>query len=134
MVIERIINREMFFNILDSEVERARRYQNFFSILKLKLSPLPGLENEDRLKTCWKTLRDLLAKELRRSDTLGFLGKDQWAVIIPYADFSAVALLQTRIMGSLEHFDFKKKGYEVATDLISFPIHGTNTVDLLKKI
>ena len=128
------MKRELFLNRLDLDVKRARRYQNFFSILRLKLVPLPGSENEEGLKICWKNMRDLLAEELRESDIFSFLGNDQWAVLIPYADWSAVGLLRSRLMGSLEYYDFKKKGYAVMADLICFPIDGTNMADLIGKL
>jgi len=35
---------------------------------------------------------------------------------------------------SLQYCDFEKKGYKVSTDVISFPIDGTNTSDLLGKL
>jgi len=133
-MVDRIMNRELFLNMLDLEIKRARRYQNFFTILKLKLSPLPGFENQDELKVCCKTLRDMLAEELRESDILSFWGDDQWAVIIPYADLSVVGLLRSRLMASLEYCEFKKKGYEVIAQLICFPIDGTNTADLIGKM
>ena len=133
-MVARILNRELFFNMLDWEVKRARRHRNFFSILKLKLSPLPGFENEEGLKTCGKTLSDFVAEELRESDIFSFLGNDQWAVLIPYADLSAVGFLGLRLMGGLEYYDFKKKGYEVMADLICFPADGTNTADLIEKL
>ena len=128
------MNRGSFLNMLDMEVKRARRYQNFFSILKLKLSPLPGSENGNELKTCCKTLSDLLPKELRESDIFGSLVENQWAILIPYGDLSDSGLLRLRLMGSLEYYDFKKKGYEVIADLICFPIDGTNTSDLVGKL
>ena len=134
MTRERIMNRESFLNMLDLEVKRARRYQNFFTILKVKLSPLPGFENGIGLKTCCKTLSDLLIEELRESDILGSLVDDQWAILIPYADLSVIGLLRSRLMGSLEEYDFKRKGYEVMADLICFPIDGTNTADLIGKL
>jgi PleD family two-component response regulator len=129
-----IVNRESFLNMLDLEVKRARRYQNFFSILKLKFSPRPNSENGNEFKACCKTLGDLLSKELRESDALGFLADDQWAILIPYADLSVIGLLRSRLMGSLEEYDFKRKGYEVMADLICFPIDGTNTADLIGKL
>ncbi len=130
----RAVSQYAGFRMLDLEVRRARRYQNFFSILMLKLSPLHGTQNDNELKACWKTMRELLAEELRESDILSFFGDDQWAVIIPYADLSAAGLLKSRLIGSLEHCGFRQKGYEIIADLICFPIDGTNTADLMGKL
>jgi GGDEF domain-containing protein len=120
--------------MLDLEVKRARRYQNFFSILRLKLFPLPSFENSTDLKICGKTLSELLAKELRESDVLCSLVDDQWAILIPYADLADIGHLRLRLMDNFEYYDFKKKGYEVRADLVCFPIDGTNTADLIRKL
>jgi GGDEF domain-containing protein len=134
MTRDRIVNRESFLNMLDLEVKRARRYQNFFSILRLKLSPLPSFENRTDSKIFCKTLSELLAKDLRESDILCSLVDDQWAILIPYADLSDIGQLKLRLMGSLEYYDFKEKGFEVLTDLVCFPTDGTNTTDLIRKL
>jgi GGDEF domain-containing protein len=134
MMIERIMTRELFLGMLDLEVKRARRYQNFFSILKLKLSPLAGFENGYEFKTCCRALSEFLAETLRGSDVLTSLGDDEWAILIPYADFPEIGPLRLRLMGILEYYNFKKKGYEVITDLICFPRDGTTGAELFGKI
>ena len=134
MTIRRIKNKELFLNMLDLEVKRAKRYQDFFSILKFKLWPLLGSKNEDGLKTCWKILRDCLAEEFRESDIVSFLGNDQWAVIIPMANLSTASLLRSRLTDCLEYHNFKKKGCAVRADLICFPTDGTSTADLIGKL
>ena len=129
-----ILNRELFLCLLDLEVKRAIRYQDFFSILKLKLSRLPGYENGKGLQTCYQALSSLLIEELRESDILGSLEDDQLAILLPYADLSQSSLARSRLEGSLKYYEFKDKGYEVMTDLICFPMDGTDTADLIGKL
>ncbi len=130
----RVPNREMFLFMLDLEVKRAIRYQNFFCILKLKLTRLPDHENGKGLQACYQTLRHLLIEELRESDILGSLGDDQLGVLIPYIDPSAGCSARSRLEGSLKFYELKNEGYEVTIDQISFPIDGTNTPDLVRKL
>jgi PleD family two-component response regulator len=130
----RIPNREMFLYLLDLEIKRAIRYQNFFCILKLKLSQLPENRNGKGPQVCYQTLRHLLIEEMRESDILGSLGDDQLAILIPYADPSAGSSAKSRLEGSLKYFEFKKEGYEVMVDQISFPLDGTDTPDLVGKL
>ena len=130
----RIPNREMFLYLLDLEVKRAIRYQNFFCILKLKLSRLLEYGNGKGLQTCYQTLRHLLIEELRESDILGSLGDDQLAILIPYADLSAGGSARSRLEGSLKYYEFKNEGYEVMIDQISFPMDGTDMPDLVGKL
>ncbi len=131
---ERILSRVSFLNLLDLEVNRSRRYQNYFSLLKIKLTPLPGYEQGNGLKGYLENLSKLLVEELRDSDILGTLEENQFAILIPYADLSAGDLCKSRILGSLKNYDFVKKGYAVLIDLICFPVDGTDTAALVGKL
>ena len=128
------LKRDLFLNQLDLEVKRAIRYQNFFSILKLKLVRLPGNENGKGLQTCYQNLNCLLIEELRESDILGSLEDDQLAILLPYADLSDCGPFRSRLEGLLKYYEFKEKGYEVMTDLICFPTDGTDPTDLIRKL
>ena len=130
----RFPNRTMFLYLLDLEVKRAIRYQNFFCILKLKLSRPPDYENGKGRQACYQTLRHLLIEEMRESDILGSLGEDQLAILIPYADPSAGGSVRSRLEGSLKYYEFKNEGYEVRIDQISFPMDGTDTPGLVGKL
>jgi len=130
----KIVNRASFLNLLDLEVNRSRRYQNYFTLLKLKLSPLPGCEQGNGLKGYSENLSTLLVGELRESDILGNLADNQFAILIPYADSSAGGLCKSRILSNLKNYDFVKKGYAVLIDLICFPVDGTDTAALVGKL
>jgi hypothetical protein len=43
--LSRILNQEIFLYLLDLEVKRARRYQDFFCILVLNLNRIPSHDN-----------------------------------------------------------------------------------------
>src|SRR5512137_1800935 len=77
MGLSRILNREIFLYLLDLEVKRARRYQNFFSVLILKLVQLSSKDNGSRLQNCYNQLSHLLREEFRESDILGSLGENK---------------------------------------------------------
>jgi hypothetical protein len=133
--LNRILNRDLFIYILDLEVKRARRYQNFICLLDIRLRECPHESNNNGwvFKTCYETLSDLLVVEMRESDILGSLEEGQLVVLLPYADKSAGIFAKVRFEGILKHFDFQGKGYEVTIDPICFPVHGTDTIDLLNK-
>jgi len=132
----RILNRESFLNLLKFEVRRARRYQNFFCILLLKLSRISGYENGDgnSLQSCYQTLTQLLLEDLRDSDILGSLENNQMAILIPYADLLAIGPFRSRLESNLKYYEFEDKGYEVTMDLFCFPVDGTDTADLIGKL
>ena len=128
-----IFSRKLFLYLLDLEVKRARRYQNFFSVLNVKLSPLPGHTKGKELKNCYQVLSRWLIEEMRDSDILGSLGDDQLAVILPYADQTTVN--HSKLFAStLEYIELKKKGYNVKLQQINFPKDGADTPSLVKKL
>ena len=129
----RILNRDFFLYLLDLEVKRARRYQNFICLLLLNLRQLPKANNGRYFHICQQTLGKLLSREMRETDILGSLGKDKLVALLPYADASAGGHAKSRFEGTLKYYDFKKKGYEVTIDQICFPMNGTDTIDIIKK-
>ena len=132
--LNRILKQETFLYLLDLEVKRARRYQDFFCVLVLKLNRLPSHDNGKGQQTCYQTLTNLLTGELRESDILGSLGETGLAALLPYADSSAGNVAKSRFEGSLKYCDFESEGYEVMVDQICFPVDGTDIRDLMKKV
>jgi hypothetical protein len=134
MGLNRILTREIFLYLLDLEVKRARRYQNFFNLLLLKLVPLSNKDNGRGLHNCYNQLTLLLREEFRESDILGSLGENRLVALLPYADVSAGGKARSHFEASLEFYDFQKEGYEVRIDQICFPMDGTDTRDLIMKV
>jgi len=128
----RILNRDLFLYLLDLEVKRAQRYQNFLSILILKLSAL-SKDGSGDLQTSYQMLGDLLSEETRETDILGHLSKNRVGALLPYADVSAGANAKSRFEDTLKCCDFRSKGYEVMIDQVSFPMDGTSTMSLVKR-
>ena len=69
----RILNRGLFLFLLDLEVKRARRYQNFLCLVFFKIKQFSKEDNGGGLKACYQTLSDLLMEEIRESDIIGSL-------------------------------------------------------------
>ena len=129
---ERILNKDLFLYLLDLEVKRAHRYQNFLSILIIKLNTLSKDDSGD-LQTSYQMLANLLSEEIRETDILGHLSKNRVGALLPYADVSAGAYAKSRFENTLKCCDFRSKGYEVMIDQVSFPMHGTSTMSLVKR-
>jgi len=129
----RILNKDLFLHLLDLEVKRARRYQNFYCLLLLKIMPLSNHDDQNKVRVCFQTLTDLLVGEVRESDILGSLEKNRLVILLPYADVSAGGLAKSRLEGTLKYYDFESKGYQIMVDQICFPINGTNVGELVSK-
>jgi len=131
---ERILTRDLFLNLLDLEVKRARRYQNFFCVLVMRLNQLSDHDNGTRQTSCCQKLSHLLMGELRESDILGTLNEKCFAALLPYGDCIAGEVTRSRFEGSLKYYDFKNEGYEVKVEQVCFPIDGTDTAEIVKKV
>jgi hypothetical protein len=132
MELGRILDKDLFSYIFDLEVKRARRYQNFISILMLHLSPLAGGGGENSLKSCHQTLSYILSEEARETDILGSLGESRFAALLPYADVAAGSQAKTRFENTLKYYDFRSKGYRVAVQQFCFPSYGTVISDFIQ--
>ena len=130
----RILTKDLFFFLLDLEVKRGRRYQNFLSVLILELVAMPGGNGSGDLETSCEMLTKLLLEEMREADIFGALGERRLVVLLPYADMVAGTQAKSRFESVLKYYDFKSKGYEVMIHQVSYPMHGTNTLDLMKKV
>jgi GGDEF domain-containing protein len=129
----RILNRELFLFLLDLEVKRARRYQNFLCLIFFKIKQFSQEDNGGALKACYKTLGGLLMEEIRGSDIIGSLDLNKLVVLLPYADLQGGSHVKSRFEDALRYYDFKSGGLEVMIDQVCFPVHGTGTMDLVRK-
>ncbi len=132
--LNRVLNRENFLYFLDLEVKRSRRYQNFFSIIVLRLRALPEGTEGLALQACYQKLTHLLAEEIRDSDILGTLGESMVAVLLPYADISAGGFMRSRFEDTLRYYDFHREGYRVTVEQVCFPSDVTDTPELVRRV
>ena len=130
----RILSRDAFLHLLDLEVKRSRRYQNFFCILVLKLAEFSPHENSRELQACIQRLAQLLGEEMRDSDILGVLEETRLAILLPYADLLAGEDTRSRFENSLRYYDFSRDGYYVEIEQLCFPRDGTDAADLIEKM
>ena len=129
----RILERKLFLFLLDLEVKRAHRYQNFLSILILKLARSPHGNNAAGWMACHGMLAGMLNEEIRESDIVGSLGEDNLVVLLPYADISAGSIVKSRVETHLNHIDPGSNGFEVSVRQVNFPMNGTRAIDLIRK-
>ncbi len=130
----RILNKDFFLYLLDHEVKRARRYQNFYCLLLLKVMTIVSQEEGNGVHACFKILKNLLLEGVRESDVLGSLGENRLVILLPYADVSAGGAAKSRLEKALKYYDFGSKGCQVLINQICFPYNGTDTADLIQKV
>ncbi len=133
-----VLEKNLFLLFLDIELKRARRYQNFISLLLFSIQPdgdrdISSSEGNS-LRKCAEFLIDLLSTGIRESDIIGSLKENQWAILLPYADEAMGRSVKSRFEKELKYFDFKSRGYKVITEQVSFPIHGTDISELIGRL
>ena len=129
----RILNRDLFHFVLDIEVKRSRRYQNFLCLMLFKIKQFSEQGDRGSLQACYRKLGHLLMEETRESDIIGSLELDRLVVLLPYADMKAGAHVKSRFEDSLKYYDFKSKGIEIMIDQVCFPVNGADTTDLFQQ-
>ncbi|NWG02982.1 MAG: diguanylate cyclase [Syntrophaceae bacterium] len=129
----RVVNRDLFLFLLDLEVKRSRRYQNFLCLMFFNIQPFSKNGNGGGLQNCYDTLTKILLEEMRESDIIGTLELNKLVVLLPYADAKAGAYVQSRFEDVMKYYDFKSKGFEIKIHQVCFPVHGTDTMDLIRK-
>jgi GGDEF domain-containing protein len=129
----RILNRDLFHFVLDIEVKRSRRYQNFLCLMLFKIKQFSQEGDRGGMQDCYRKLGDLLMEETRESDIIGSLELDRLVVLLPYADMKAGAHVKSRFQDTLKYYGFKNKGIEIMIDQVCFPIDGTDTTGLIKR-
>ena len=129
----RILNRNLFLFILDVEVKRSRRYQNFLCLMLFKIKQFPQEGDRESVQACYRKLGDLLMEETRESDIIGLLESDRYVVLLPYADMKAGAHVKSRFEDTLKYYDFKSRGIDILIDQVCFPVNGSDTMDLIQR-
>lgn len=129
----RILNRDLFHFVLDIEVKRSRRYQNFLCLMLFKMRQLSEERDREGMQACYRKLGDLLMEETRESDIIGSLELDKLVVLLPYADMKAGATVKSRFEDVLRYYDFNSKGIEVVIDQVCFPVNGSDTTGLIQR-
>jgi diguanylate cyclase (GGDEF)-like protein len=126
-----VFNRQSFLLLLELEVKRAQRYQDYLSLLSLTFGHLnPSLGKNPSIS--FKTLAKLLKDELRDSDIVGEDTGNRFIIMLPHADMARAHRVRERLERILQDYGFAEKGLTMEIDEVCFPTHATSVYDLLQ--
>ena len=125
-----VFNKQSFLFLLDLEIKRAQRYQNFLGLLSLTFGHLNPSVGEDA-SISLKTLANLVKGELRETDLVGQDSGNRLLVILHHADTVGAHTVRERLEKILYEYGFGRKGFTVEINEVCFPIHATSFDDLL---
>jgi diguanylate cyclase (GGDEF)-like protein len=104
-----LFNRRHFFDQLEKEVQRARRYRRVFSLLLLDLDEFKGyndthghLQGDEALKEVAR----LLLASTRRADIVARFGGEEFVVLLPEISARGAAVVAEKIRTSVAGYPF----------------------------
>jgi diguanylate cyclase (GGDEF)-like protein len=113
-----LLNRRGFYQHLESEVERACRYQTATCLAILDLDHFKRLNDTHGHLTGDRVLvgfADFIRQNLRRSDVIARFGGEEFALILPETTVEAAGELLDRIRQRIESTTFKGASGEVVS-------------------
>ncbi len=126
-----VLKRQGFLLLLDYEIKKAQRYQNYLSLLSLTFEHLNSLREENS-SVSLKTVGNLIKDELRETDVVGHSGTNRLMVMLPYADMAGAHKVRKRLKQILQDYRFDRKRLSVEISEVCFPTHGTTIDDLIR--
>ncbi len=133
LVVDRIFAREAFLQFLDLEIKRARRYQNFFSVMRFELCDDNGKGTKRQTKSL-RSLIELVTGEVRETDVVGRTTNNEIMIILPYCDSSGADVVNTRLNSLIRDFHFGNRGVKVNSGLVCFPVEANEMTEILNRL
>ena len=126
----RVLTPEAFEFVLNNELKRAVRSQNFLTLVLVEPSVrgVAGGGNGERDQAVREIAR-LISREVRETDLLAHTGKGRLSVVLLDADLPNSVGVIERLMSRLEHYEFAQPlVFEVGA--ASCPTHGSDAESL----
>jgi diguanylate cyclase (GGDEF)-like protein len=135
-----LFNRRHFFDQLEKEVQRARRYRRVFSLLLLDLDGFKGyndthghLQGDEALKEVAR----LLLASTRRADIVARFGGEEFVVLLPEVPAAGAAVVAEKIRTAVEGYPFAGRHTQpggrltVTLGLATYPPDAAGGLELL---
>ena len=128
----RVLSRDAFDFVLDTELKRAVRAQNFLTLVVLEtrreweglmLSADEGAVGE---------LAEIVGREVRATDPMGVDTRGRLAVLLLDADFEHSARVVDRVMGRVDSYEFPTP-LHIAVGAACYPTHAVDAPTLRRQ-
>lgn len=99
-----VYNRRKLFEIGESEFERSRRYHYPFSVLMFDIDHFKNINDSYGHAVgdlVIKRFAQICANALRKQDTIGRIGGEEFVALLPHTDADKAAMLAQRIQAAL---------------------------------
>lgn len=115
-----LYNRNYFFQKLNTEFERARRYNYPLSLIISNIDSLKiinekfGLNEGDLVL---KSVADIIKPLCRESDTVARYGESEFAVILPNTGEKGAMVIAEKLRSNVEQYKYRKSAHPVTISL-----------------
>jgi GGDEF domain-containing protein len=122
----RVLSPEVFDFVLNNELKRAIRSQNFLTLLVVEPVPRQGTGERKELA---RELAHVISRVVRETDILSPGADGRLSVVLLDADFQHSMLVVERLMARVEHYEFTTPA-AVSIGVASCPTHGADLESL----
>ncbi len=128
----RLLTPGAFEFVLDSELKRAVRSQNFLTLVTVEATR----EWEGMMVTAddgtLQEVAQLISREVRDTDVLGHTDKGTLALVLLDADFEHAARVIDRVVGRIENYEFQN-ALRIAVGAACSPTHAVDAESLKRQ-
>jgi len=128
----RLLKPGAFEFVLDSELKRAVRSQNFLTLVTLETSR----EWEGMMVTAddgtLQEVAQVIGREVRDTDLLGHSEKGTLALVLLDADFEHSARVIDRLVARIDHYEFPTP-LRIAVGAACYPTHAVDAASLKRQ-
>ncbi|MCX6051956.1 MAG: diguanylate cyclase [Campylobacterales bacterium] len=107
----RLFNRLHLDNIFKKEIQRAKRYQTYFSVILLDIDHFKSVNDtygHDVGDDVLVNLANILKQDVRSTDILGRWGGEEFLIILPQTEVPHAVLLAEKLRVAVESYSFAK--------------------------
>ena len=135
-----LFNRRHFFEQLEQELQRARRYRRVFALLLLDLDDFKGYnDTHGHLQgdTALQAVARLLLASTRRADIVARFGGEEFVILLPEITAAGAAVVAEKIRTAVAGYPFPGAGGQgrhpltVTVGLAAYPTHAADGLELV---
>lgn len=123
----RVLTPEAFDFVLDNELKRAVRSQNFLTLLVLE--PTPDVSDTAAQETLLEEVTRLVSREVRETDLVALREKGQLSIVLLDADLQNSMQVVDRLVSRFRHYAFRTP-LAIEVRAATCPTHGTDAETL----
>ena len=128
----RLLTPGAFEFVLDSELKRAVRSQNFLTLVVLEASRewegMTVTADEGTLQE----VADIVGREVRDTDVLGHTDRGTLTIVLLDSDFDSSARVIDRVVSRIENYEFSN-ALRIAVGAACYPTHAVDAESLKKQ-